>query len=38
MKPENIIKIVLSVLFVLCLPDMPYGYFQLVQTTKAPAR
>ncbi len=31
MKLDKIIKIVLSVLFVLCLLDMPYGYFQLVR-------
>jgi hypothetical protein len=28
---ENIIKIVLSILFLICLLDMPYGYFQLVR-------
>lgn len=28
---ENIIKIGLSILFVLCLADMPYGYFQIVR-------
>jgi hypothetical protein len=28
---ENIIKIVLSILFLVCLLDMPYGYFQLVR-------
>lgn len=27
----NIIKIVLSILFLLCLLYMPYGYFQLVR-------
>ena len=27
----NIIKIVLSVLFLICLLDMPYGYFQLIR-------
>lgn len=35
MKTEEslaiIIKIVLSVLFLVCLLDMPYGYFQLVR-------
>lgn len=35
MKTEEslptIIKIVLSVLFLLCLLDMPYGYYQLVR-------
>jgi len=35
MKTEKsfaiIIKIVLSVLFLTCLLDMPYGYFQLVR-------
>ena len=28
---NNIIKIVLSVLFFLCLADMPYGFYQLVR-------
>ncbi|MPM04915.1 hypothetical protein SDC9_51196 [bioreactor metagenome] len=28
---ETIIKIVLSILFLVCLLDMPYGYFQLVR-------
>jgi hypothetical protein len=28
---NNIIKIVLAVLFFLCLADMPYGYYQLVR-------
>ena len=28
---ENIIKIILAVLFFLCLADMPYGFFQLVR-------
>uniref|UniRef100_UPI004048AF0C DUF6804 family protein n=1 Tax=Roseivirga sp. TaxID=1964215 RepID=UPI004048AF0C len=28
---ENIIKVVLSILFLVCLLDMPYGYFQLVR-------
>jgi len=28
---ENIIKIVLSILFLVCLLDMPYGYYQLVR-------
>jgi hypothetical protein len=27
----KIIKIVLSILFLVCLFDMPYGYFQLVR-------
>lgn len=27
----NIIKIVLAVLFFLCLADMPYGYYQFVR-------
>ncbi|KXK36742.1 MAG: hypothetical protein J5I52_08185 [Saprospiraceae bacterium] len=27
----NIIKIVLAILFFLCLLDMPYGYYQLVR-------
>jgi len=28
---SNLIKIILSILFLLCLLDMPYGYFQLVR-------
>jgi hypothetical protein len=28
---SNIIKIVLAVLFFLCLADMPYGFYQLVR-------
>jgi hypothetical protein len=28
---ETIIKIILSILFLVCLLDMPYGYFQLVR-------
>lgn len=28
---EKIIKIVLSILLLLCLTDMPYGFFQLVR-------
>lgn len=28
---SNIIKITLSILFLVCLLDMPYGYFQLVR-------
>jgi hypothetical protein len=28
---NNIIKIILAVLFLGCLLDMPYGYFQLVR-------
>lgn len=28
---EKIIKIGLSILFLLCLTDMPYGYFQFVR-------
>ncbi len=28
---EKIIKIVLAILFFVCLADMPYGYFQLVR-------
>lgn len=31
MKIENIIKLILSILFLICLFDMPYGYFQLVR-------
>lgn len=30
---NNITKIILAVLFFLCLLDMPYGYFQLVRFT-----
>ena len=28
---ENIIKVILSLLFFVCLLHMPYGYFQLVR-------
>lgn len=28
---SNFIKIILSILFFLCLLDMPYGYYQLVR-------
>ena len=28
---NNVIKIVLAVLFFLCLADMPYGFYQLVR-------
>ena len=28
---NNAIKIVLAILFFLCLADMPYGYYQLVR-------
>ncbi|MBN2682919.1 MAG: hypothetical protein JXR58_10455 [Bacteroidales bacterium] len=28
---NNLIKIILSILFFLCLIDMPYGYYQLVR-------
>jgi hypothetical protein len=28
---EKIIKVILALLFFLCLLDMPYGYFQLVR-------
>ena len=28
---NNVIKIVLAVLFFLCLVDMPYGYYQFVR-------
>jgi len=31
MKQVSIIKIGLAILFVICLTDMPYGYFQLVR-------
>ena len=27
----NVLKIILSILLLLCLLDMPYGYFQLVR-------
>lgn len=30
-KIDILIKLVLSVLFFICLLDMPYGYFQLVR-------
>ena len=30
-KFENIIKFLLSALFLLCLLDMPYGFYQLVR-------
>lgn len=33
MNIENIIKIVLSILFFLCLAAMPYSYYQLVRFT-----
>jgi len=28
---SNLIKVVLSILFFLCLLDMPYGYYELVR-------
>ena len=28
---ERIIKVILSLLFFLCLADMPYGYYQIVR-------
>ena len=28
---ESIIKIILSILFFVCLADMPYGYYQIVR-------
>ncbi len=31
MKPLSIVKIALSILFLVCLADMPYSYFQLVR-------
>ena len=31
MNLNSIIKIVLAVLFLVCLLDMPYGYYQLVR-------
>lgn len=30
-KVENLIKLLLSVLFLLCLFDMPYGFYQFVR-------
>jgi uncharacterized membrane protein YccC len=30
-SPENLIKIALAILLVLCLFHMPYGYYQLVR-------
>ena len=30
-RARNIIKIVLSILFFICLLDMPYGYYQFVR-------
>lgn len=31
MKSTTLIKLILSALFLLCLADMPYGYFQIVR-------
>jgi len=31
MKVENLIKLVLSVLLLVCVLDMPYGYYQLIR-------
>jgi len=31
MKTEHLIKIILAILFFICLVDMPYGYFQMVR-------
>ena len=31
MKINNAIKVVLAILFFLCLVDMPYGFYQLVR-------
>ena len=28
---DKVIKIILSILFFICLADMPYGYFQVVR-------
>lgn len=28
---ESVIKIILSILFFVCLADMPYGYYQIVR-------
>ena len=28
---EKILKIIIAILFLLCLLDMPYGYFQLIR-------
>ena len=30
---EKIIKVVLAILFFICLADMPYGYYQFVRFT-----
>jgi hypothetical protein len=31
MNSQNIIKIILAILFFICLTDMPYGYYQFVR-------
>lgn len=31
MKIDNLIKIILAILFFVCLADIPYGFFQLVR-------
>jgi hypothetical protein len=31
MNSQNIIKVVLAILFFICLADMPYGYYQFVR-------
>jgi hypothetical protein len=28
---NNVVKIILSILFLICLADMPYGYYQFVR-------
>jgi len=28
---ENIVKVILAILFFICLVDMPYGYYQFVR-------
>ncbi len=35
MKPtfEILLKVILAILFFICLADMPYGYFQIVRFT-----
>jgi hypothetical protein len=33
MKIENLTKIILAILFFLCLADMPYGFYELVRFT-----
>lgn len=33
MKIKNLTKIILAILFFLCLADMPYGFYELVRFT-----